>query len=153
MDKQRSYSDRCPFACACSSNNNVRFETNSRPRPRNSKNRWAKPKTNGMFRSCQLCHRFFKWNFLKQVGHAKTRLPDQRLCQPVRPYLLIINEQTHQKVYYLSYLALYLKIAKESHQHAHSTILTHDTRAQGPTLERTSRDVSDTRVWHTACTL
>ena len=71
---------------------NVRFESKSRPRPRNSKNRWAKPETNGIIvHLSQLFPRFIKFYFLKQVVTRKTRLPDQRLWQPARPYLLIIN--------------------------------------------------------------
>jgi len=44
-------------------------------------------------------------------------------------------------------------MAKQAHQHTHSTILTHNTRAQKPTLGKTSRDASDTRAWHTTRTL
>ena len=65
-----------------------------------------------MLYSYQFQRRFFKLDFQKHVSHMKTHLPGQRLCQPDRPYRLIINEQTNQKIYYLSYLALYLKNRK-----------------------------------------
>lgn len=34
-----------------------------------------------------------------------------------------------------------------------STILTHNTRAQGPMIERTSQDATDIRIWRITCTL
>lgn len=65
-----------------------------------------------MLYTYQFQRRFFKLDFQKHVSHMKTRLPGHRLCQPDQPYRLIINEQTNQKIYYLSYLALYLKNRK-----------------------------------------
>ena len=64
----------------------------SRPRPRNSKNRAAKPETNGTFVSASPS--IFQILFPETGCHAKTRLPDQRLWQPARPYLLTINRHT-----------------------------------------------------------
>ena len=80
--------------------------------------------------------------------HAKTRLPDQRLWQPARPYLLIINRHARSVLPILP-SPIFKKMAKQAHQHIHSTILTHNVRAQNrPTLGKTSRDASDTRAWH-----
>ena len=110
----------------------------------------SKPKDDGMFHSCQIHRRFFEWNFLKQVGHAKTRLPDERLCQPVRPYLLIVNIHTRKYATYPTRKPIFKikKIAKQAYQHIHSTVLTHNPGAKAYTRE-TSRDASDTRVWYT----
>ena len=77
------------------------------------------------------------------TGWTRENAPTRPETVPsARPYLRIINKQAHQKVYYLSYLTLYLKMAKQAHRHIHFTILTHNTRAQRHILERTSRDVT-----------
>ena len=69
------HSDRCPFARACSSNTyiNIRFGTSSATATAilNSKNRRVKSETSGMLHLYQFHCRFFKLDFLKQVGHAK----------------------------------------------------------------------------------
>ena len=88
-----------------------------------------------------------------ETGWTRENAPTRPETVPTCPALPTYTQQARQKVCYLTYLALYLKMAKQAHQHAHSTILTRNTRAQGPTLDRTSRDASDTRVWHTTCTL
>ena len=118
-------------------------------RARNSKNQYVNEGRNKWHRwslvSTSLS--IFQIMLPETSCHAKTR---QRLWQLARTYLLIINVHIHQKVYYLSYLILYLKkMTTQAYQHIHSTILTHNTRAQEPKLGRTSRDVSDTRAWHT----
>ena len=71
----------------------------------------------------------FQTLFPETDCHAKTRLPERRLWQSARPYLLIITTRVPE-VCYLSYLSLYLKMAKQAHQHTRSTILTHNARAQ-----------------------
>ena len=89
-----------------------------------------------------------------ETGWSRENAPTRPETVPTCPALpTYYTQQTRQKVCYLSYLALYLKMAKQAHQHTRSTILSHTTRAQGPTLERTSRDASDTRVQHATCIL
>ena len=72
------HNDHCPFARACSSNTyiNVRFGTYSRPirdRDRDTKFEKTKGKTRNKWHVhlYQFHCRFFKLDFLKQVGHAK----------------------------------------------------------------------------------
>ena len=100
------------------------------------------------------CHPFvsaspsiFQIWFPETDCHAKTRLPDRRLWQSARPYLLIINSHTRSILPILPN-SIFKKMAKQAHQHTRSTILTHNTRAQMPTLGKASRDASDTRAWH-----
>ena len=90
---------------------NVRFESKSRPRPRNSKNRKAKPETTSIIvHSSQLYPCFLKFYSLKQIVTRKRAYPTRdcdNLPGPTYLYLTGIPE-----VYYLSYLALYLKNGK-----------------------------------------
>ena len=144
--------DHRSYMCRISS---VTFVSNL-PRDRdrgNSKNRWIKPNTNGMLHSyIPASSSIFQIIFPETSCHAKTRLPDQRLWQPARPYLLIINRHTRSILPILP-SPIFKNMAKQAYQHIHSTILTHNTRAQKPTLGKASRDASDTRAWHTTRTL
>ena len=73
---------------------------------------------------------------------------DQRLWQSIRSYLLIANRHTRSILPILPD-PIFKNMAKQAYQHTHSTILTHNARAQMPTLGKASRDASDTRAWHT----
>ena len=79
--------------------------------------------------------------------HAKTRLPDQRLWQPARPYLLIINRHTRSILPILS-----SPIFKKWQNRHTNTLIPRFSRImlgrKMPTLGKTSRDASDTRAWH-----
>ena len=82
------------------------FREHSRPRPRIRKIDERSQKR--IIDSSRPPSRFFKFDFLKQVATRKTRLPEQRMWQPARPYLLTITTFVPE-VYYLSCLTLYLK--------------------------------------------
>ena len=125
----------------------VRFETKSRPRPRNSKNstsrtrnEWHNPFVSALPSISQIL-------FPETGCHAKTRLPDQRLWQPARPYLLIINRHTR------SILPILPSPIFKKWQNRHTnTLIPRFSRImlgrKMPTLGKTSRDASDTRAWH-----
>ena len=151
MDDQRSQWSF--FLHAQNFERNVRFESKSRPRPRNSKNRWEKPETNGTrgpFVSA--LHSIFQILFPETGCHAKTRLPDRRLWQPARPYLLIINRHTRSILPILP--SPIFKKWQNRHSNTFIPRFSHIMLGRKmPTLGKTSRDASDTRAWHTTFTL
>ena len=98
------HSDRCPFACACSSNTyiNVRFGTYSRPirdRDRDTKFEKSKSKTRNKWHApfVPISLSIFQIRFPETGWTREKGKRDQRLCQPARPYLLIIKHRHTRK--------------------------------------------------------
>ena len=92
------HGDRCPFARACSSNTyiNVRFGTYSRPirdRDRDTKFEKSKSKTRNKWHApfVPVSLSIFQIKFPETGWTREKGTRDQRLCQPARPYLLIIK--------------------------------------------------------------
>lgn len=88
------------------------------------------------------------WNFANPRRRDFPLLSENRIQRlPVPTYLYNINVHIRsEKVCYLPAYHLYLKSAKHSHQHIHSTVLSHATRVQRPTLESMPRGTSVTLV-------
>ena len=85
-ENDRSY--RSPYAQNLE--RNVRFESKSRPRPRNSKNRWAKPDWRVTF----VARRFLKFYSLKQVVTRKRAYPIGDCDNLPGPTYLWLNRHT-----------------------------------------------------------
>ena len=66
----------------------------------------------------------FQINFQKQVGHTKTRLPDLRLCQPARPYLLRIITDTPESILPILPSAIFKKW-QNGHTNTHTPRFSH----------------------------
>ena len=89
-----------PYACACSSNiyTNVRFGTYSRPihdRDRDTKFEKSKSKTRNKWHApfVPISLSIFQIAFPETGWTRERETRDQRLCQPARPYLLIIKHR------------------------------------------------------------
>ena len=134
MEDYRSQWSYCPFLCACSSKREI-WEIDRQVI------HFTRTSSNIDFSNCVF------WN---RLDTRKRPCPiDRRLCQPAQSYLLIINTHSYQKLpAYQAPLPLYSIEKMAKHRHTNTLIPRFSLIRSGarPTLGRTSRDASDTRV-------